>query len=301
MPTVAPSLRLTLIARSTRCSAPSRTVGHASRGGRRRRARGEAFSSAYLEGVQLFGVINANPDSLNQDSMVDGATEAVARAQWLLSEGANGFDVGGQGSTDAAAVVDWRTEWSRLEQAVPALAALGRPLSVDTWRPEVARAALEAGANVLNAADGMQSDAMWQVAADFPDVAIVMPFLSGPNPRAMDHVGGDPVAAIVEFFEHRLDQADRFGARSRCLLDPGTGFAPPQWPWEDRYRYQKVVYSNLDALRVFDLPLYIALPWKETVQHDELLDIVVRQQPEYGRCHYPAKIRRFQAEAEVSW
>ncbi len=102
---------------------------------------------------------------------------------------------------------------------------------------------------------------------------------------------------IVEFFESRLADADRYGLRHRCIVDPGTGFAPPEWAWEDRYRYQKRVYTNLDALRRFGLPLYIALPWKETAQHDELLEIVVRQQPEFGRAHYPAKVRRFERRA----
>ena len=150
------------------------------------------------------------------------------------------------------------------------------------------RRALEAGATVINAADGMQSEAMWEVAAEF-DVPIVVPFLSGPNPRQMVHVRRDPVDAIVEFFEARLADADRYGLRHRCILDPGTGFAPPDWPWEERYVYQKRVYTNLDALRRFDLPLYIALPWKDTAQHDELLEIVVRQQPEFGRAHSPGE------------
>ena len=163
-------------------------------------------------------------------------------------------------------------------------------MSVDTWRPEVARRALEAGATVINAADGMQSDAMWEVAADL-EVPIVVPFLSGPNPREMAMVDRDPVETMIEFFDARLAEADRYGLRDRCILDPGTGFAPPNWPWDERYLYQKIVYSNLDALRRFGLPLYIALPWKETDQHDELLEIVLRQQPEFGRAHYPAKVR----------
>ena len=241
----------------------------------------------------IYGVVNASPDSLNTDSIVRTTEEALARAQRLIADGADGFDLGGQGSTDVAEVVPWQAEWERLRDLVPALAALGRPLSVDTWRPEVLRLALEAGASVINAADGMQADAMWEVAADF-DVPIVVPFLSGPNPRAMEMVDRDPVEAIIEFFDARLRDADRYGLRHRCVLDPGTGFAPPNWPWEERYVYQKRVYSNLDALRVFDLPLYIALPWKETAQHDELLEIVIRNRPEYGRAHYPAKVRAFE-------
>jgi dihydropteroate synthase len=240
--------------------------------------------------VLLYGVVNASPDSLNADSIAATPEAALARARSLLADGADAIDLGGQGSTDVAEVVDWQAEWSRLEAIVPALATLGVDLSVDTWRPEVARRALQAGATVLNAADGMQADAMWEVAADF-DVPIVVPFLSGPNPRQMVMVEADPVEAIVTFFEERLAAADRYGLRHRCIVDPGTGFAPPNWPWEQRYLYQKRVYSNLAELRRFGLPLYIALPWKETAQHDELLEIVVRQQPELGRAHYPAKVR----------
>lgn len=249
-----------------------------------------------MASVFLYGVVNASPDSLNTDSIATTAAAAVARARQLLADGADGIDLGGQGSTDNATVVPWQAEWERLVDVVPAVAALGVPLSIDSWRPEVTRLALEHGATVINAADGMQSDAMWEVAAEF-GVPIVLPFLSGPDPRRMAHVDGDPVQAIVDFFEARLADADRYGLRGNCVLDPGTGFAPSNWPWEQRYVYQKRVYSNLDALRVFGLPLYIALPWKETEQHDELLDLVVRQQPEFGRCHYPAKVRRFEHAA----
>ncbi|MEI8238263.1 MAG: dihydropteroate synthase [Actinomycetota bacterium] len=241
----------------------------------------------------LYGVVNASPDSLNTDSIATTAEAALARAQQLLADGADGLDLGGQGSTDAAEVVPWQAEWVRLRDLVPALATLGVPMSVDTWRPDVLRRALQAGATVINAADGMQSDEMWQVATEF-DVPIVVPFLSGPNPRAMEMVRRDPVDAIVEFFDARLRDADRYGLRDRCVLDPGTGFAPSNWPWDERYLYQKRVYSNLDAMRVFGLPLYIALPWKETVQHDELLEIVVKARPEFGRVHYPAKVRSFE-------
>lgn len=238
----------------------------------------------------IYGVVNSSPDSLNEDSIAIDAESAMQRARELLASGADAIDLGGQGSTDNATVVPWQDEWDRLRTIVPALAELGVDLSVDTWRPEVARRALEAGATVINAADGMQTDQMWQVATEF-DCPVVVPFLSGPNPREMQHVRRDPVDAIVEFFEARLADADRYGMRHRCIIDPGTGFAPSNWPWEERYLYQKHVYSNLGALRRWDLPLYIALPWKDTPQHWELMEIVLRQQPEYGRAHYPERVR----------
>lgn len=241
----------------------------------------------------LYGVVNASPDSLNTDSIVRTPDEALARARLLLSEGADAIDLGGQGSTDAATVVGWTDEWARLEPLLPALATLGVAISVDTWRPEVARRALASGATVLNAADGMQSDDMWTVAAE-AGVDVVLPFLSGPNPREMEMVRADPIGVMLDFFRERLAVADRFGMRNRCILDPGTGFAPSGWPWDERYHYQKLVYGRLEELRVFGLPLYVALPWKNTEQHDELLEIVLRQRPEYGRVHYPAKVRAFE-------
>lgn len=246
----------------------------------------------------IFGVVNASPDSLAVDSIATTPEEALDRARRLLDDGADAIDLGGQGSTDFADVVEWTEEWARVEHLIPALAGLGIDVSIDSWRPEVVRRALDAGATVINAADGMQNPEMWRVASDV-DVPIVVPFLSGPNPRAMARVESDPVQVMVDFFEARLADADRYGLRSRCIVDPGTGFAPPNWPWAQRFEYQKIVYSNLDALRRFGLPIYIALPWKETAQHDELLDLVVRQRPEYGRAHHPAKIRRFQSAAGI--
>jgi dihydropteroate synthase len=243
--------------------------------------------------MRLFGVVNASPDSLEAQSIVCTPIEAMQRAVKLLANGADAIDLGSQGSTDIAEVVEWEVEWARMETIVPHLATLGVDISVDTWRPEVANRALTAGATVLNAADGMQQEAMWVVAAEH-GVPIVVPFLSGPDPRSMTMVERNPIDAIVEFFEARLATAARFGVRERCILDPGTGFAPPNWPWEQRYHYQKEVYTRLEELRAFGLPLYVALPWKRTDQHDELLEIVVRAQPEFGRVHYPERVRQIE-------
>jgi dihydropteroate synthase len=248
--------------------------------------------------MRLFGVINASPDSLHTDSIAHSPEMAVRRALELLAQGADAIDLGGQGSTDIAEVVEWSVEWSRMEAIIPKLAALSVDISVDTWRPEVATRALAAGATVLNAADGMQQEAMWKVAAEH-GVPIVVPFLSGADPRSMKLVEGDPVEAITDFFEARLSTAVRYGVRARCILDPGTGFAPPNWPWEQRYQYQKEVYSRLDELRVFGLPLYVALPWRRTDQHDELLELVVRQQPEFGRVHHPERVRAIERRFEL--
>lgn len=241
--------------------------------------------------MQLFGVINASPDSLHAESIVHTADEAARRADWLLANGAFGFDVGGQGSTFAAGESTVEEEWARLEAVLPRLLSCGVPISVDTWRPETARRALELGVPWLNAADGLQQPEMMELVAEHR-CPVVLPFLSGPDPLRMAVVEEtDPVEVILRFFERRLAEADRYGIRDLVVVDPGTGFAPHDWPWDQRFVYQQQVYRQLDRLRVFGLPLYVALPWKETDDHALLLDLVIDADPDYGRAHHPDRIR----------
>ncbi len=250
--------------------------------------------------MELFGVCNASPDSLNQDSIVTSSADALARMADLFANGAQHIDLGGQGSTFQASQVDTETEWARLADIITALAgALAGTralLSVDTWNPEVMRRSLDAGATVMNAADAMQLDAMWELAAE-RGCPVVLPFMLGQDPLHLEHVTGDALEVMLEWFTDKLAIADRYGIRANMILDPGTGFAPLGWEWESRYHYQKYIYSSLGRLRQFDLPLYIALPWRETAQHDELLQIVLQHGVEYGRAHYPARIRQAETHA----
>ncbi len=248
--------------------------------------------------MEIYGVCNASPDSLNTDSIVADAASAVARATMLLEQGANAIDLGGQGSTHIATQVALEGEWARLEQLIPAIAALGVPLSVDTWSPEIMRRSLDAGATVMNAADAMQKPGMWELAAD-REVPVVLPFMLGPDPLHLEHVHGDAVEVMLEWFDAKLAVAETFGVRDNMILDPGTGFAPLGWEWESRYHYQKHIYSNLDRLRAYGLPIYIALPWKVTLQHEELLEIVMRQNVDFGRAHYPAHVREVEARVRA--
>jgi dihydropteroate synthase len=252
-----------------------------------------------MSGMFLFGVVNCSPDSLHEPSIVRDAEQAATRIAYLQGAGAAGIDVGGQGSTHVSTMVGTDEEWDRVADVLRVAVDVAELVSVDSFRPEVLRRALELGVNVLNSADGMAEAAEWELAAEFRPL-VVVPFLNGPNPHQIRHVEGDPLDAMVDYFEARLALADRYGLRDRCLLDPGTGFGPHGWAWEERYLYQKHVYTGLDRLRVFDLPLYIPLPWKHTAQHDELLSIVVSRHPEYGRAHEPERIRAAEAAAPLS-
>ena len=245
--------------------------------------------------MQIFGVVNASPDSLADFSVATTAEAAKAYAAKLLAEGADHIDLGGQASHGSAAEVSPDAEWAILAEPLAGIVDLGVTVSVDTWQVETARRAFDAGATVLNAADALQDPAMLEFAAD-RECAVVLPFMLGPDPRHLKHVEGDPVEVMVDWFDHRLRAMDGFGLRHRCYLDPGTGFAPAHWDWADRYEYQKRIYTGLDRLRRFDLPIYVPVPWKQTEDRMELLDIALQHDPEFVRAHYPAQIRARHAD-----
>ena len=131
----------------------------------------QARTTAIVHG---FGVINASPDSLHEESIVRSPADAARRAEWLLENGVWGFDLGGQGSTFAASETTVEEEWERIDAVLPTLLSYDVPISVDTWRPETARRSLASGVTWLNAADGLQQDEMVRVAADF-ECPVVLP------------------------------------------------------------------------------------------------------------------------------
>ena len=126
---------------------------------------------------------------------------------------------------------------------------------------------------------------------------MVLPFLSGIDPKAMSFVEGDPLDVMLSWFEETLTRVTTAGvAESQLIIDPGTGFGPADWAWEDRRRYQDSVYSQLDRLRVFGMPIYMALPWKLDGGRLELLDMLLRVGFDYGRAHLPDYILQRQRE-----
>lgn len=240
--------------------------------------------------MEIFGVINASADSLAEFSVATTAEQAEAYARKLLADGADHIDLGGQASHGDAAMVSPDEEWKILEAPLRAIAALGVTISVDTWQVDTARRAFDAGASVLNAADALQNTAMLEFAAE-RECDVVLPFMLGPDPRHLKHVEGDPVDVMVSWFEGRLAEMEQYGLRDRCYLDPGTGFAPAHWDWSERAEYQRKIYSGLDQLRRFDLPIYVPVPWKQSPDRLELLDLALAHDIDFARAHYPAQVR----------
>ncbi len=246
--------------------------------------------------MKLHGVINASHDSLADFSIALTIEETMSRAKELIQKGCVGIDIGAAGSTQFADRVDTDEEWSRLEGKIEALSALEIELSIDTWNPEIMKRALDAGANFMNASDGLQNPLMVDLAAE-RQVPVVLPFLNGNDPKSLEFVSGDPLETILPWFDETLTKLEKSGIKQQQLiLDPGTGFGPADWAWEERQQFQERIYRNLERLRVFGLPVYIALPWKMEEGRRELLDILLEVGFDYGRTHIPEQILDAQKE-----
>ena len=212
------------------------------------------------DGPYIAGVVNLSPESPIKEAVVADAAGAVVRARHLIQGGASMIDLGGRSSLHTARFVSPEEERARLLPTIHALKQEGVIVSVDTWDPETARVALEAGADAINDSGGFQHPGMIQVTAA-AGCPVVVPFLNGPTPRDLTPLPADPIAAVLAFFDAAVERARRAGVR-HLLLDPGTGYAQPHATWEAKETYQDTIYPHLPRLRHHGFALYVAPPWK---------------------------------------
>lgn len=236
----------------------------------------------------IIGVVNLSPESPNQDSVVADVDAAVARARRLLAEGAALIDLGAQSSHFTAPLLPEEVEIARLTPGIAALKAAGMLVSVDTWRAPVARAAIAAGADLINDSDGFQDPAMIELltAARLP---IILPFISGASPHdPVPFTFTDPLASMLPFFERALGRATAAGL-TEIVLDPGTGYVYPQVTPDEKLAYQRIVYTNLHRFHEFGRPVLVALPRKQDpALTRELAQVIVDNGADFVRAHDPA-------------
>jgi dihydropteroate synthase len=174
------------------------------------------------------GVLNLTPDSFSDGGRFLDPDAAVARARVLADEGADLLDVGGESTRPGAPPVPAAEEIRRVVPVLERLRAEGYPVpvSVDTSKPEVARAALAAGAAMVNDVTALSDPALAEVVAA-AGVPVVLMHMRG-TPRDMQDRAAyrDVVREVRDELARALERAERAGvARARILLDPGIGFA----------------------------------------------------------------------------
>ncbi len=131
-----------------------------------------------MKHTRVMGIVNVTPDSFSDGGKFFEPEEAIARARNLIEEGADMIDLGGESTRPGATKLDWETEWGRIEPVLKKLAAdVKVPLSIDTYHPETAAKAIEAGAAIINCVYAEPIAEMIRVifAAGRKDVELILP------------------------------------------------------------------------------------------------------------------------------
>ncbi|GGP25352.1 dihydropteroate synthase [Silvimonas amylolytica] len=173
----------------------------------------------------VMGILNVTPDSFSDGGNFDTASKAVAHAELMVKEGADIIDIGGESTRPGAGDISVEDEIARVVPVIAALKSLNVPLSIDTRRPAVMLAALEAGVDLINDIAALEGEGALQVATR-NNVAICLMHMKG-EPRTMQTAPhyDDVVAEVTQYLAARRDEALGAGiARERILLDPGFGF-----------------------------------------------------------------------------
>ena len=186
----------------------------------------------------VMGVLNITPDSFSDGGQFNSIERAVGRAMAMVAEGADIIDIGGESTRPGSPGVTAEVEVARVVPVIEAIASrCAIPLSVDTHKPAVAEAALQAGAHIVNDISGLRDPAMVEVARRYQAGVVIMHMQGTPRTMQDQPSYHDVVAEVGQFLRERVDESVRAGIPAeRIVVDPGIGFG-------------KTLEHNLDLLR----------------------------------------------------
>jgi dihydropteroate synthase len=210
---------------------------------------------------EIMGIVNTTPDSFSDGGRYDSVELAFAHARRLIDEGAAIIDIGGESTRPGAADVDEAEEIRRVLPLVEALAAEfpGIALSIDTCKAGVARAAVAAGASIINDVTGFRDAAMVAVAAESGAGVVVMHMQGTPRTMQHDPVYTDLVGEITAFFTDRFAALTAAGVLSGSIVfDPGIGFGK-------KLEHNLAILRQLDQFTVEGRPILLGVSRKSFI------------------------------------
>ncbi|MDP2406240.1 MAG: dihydropteroate synthase [Hydrogenophaga sp.] len=175
---------------------------------------------------KIMGIVNVTPDSFSDGGQHAGTRSALAHCEQLLKDGAHILDIGGESTRPGSPAVPLDEELARVLPVVREAAKLGVPLSVDTYKPEVMRAVLDEGADIINDIWALRQGDALQVIASHPRCGVcLMHMHRDPQTMQVAPMQGDVVPLVVAFLRQRVDALRAQNvAEERIVLDPGIGF-----------------------------------------------------------------------------
>lgn len=171
------------------------------------------------------GIVNTTPDSFSDGGQYFDAKTAITHGEQLIAEGAQILDIGGESTRPGSAAVSIDEELRRVIPVISALASAGHCVSIDSRKPEVMRAAIGAGASIVNDVYALQAPGAIELCAA-AKVGVVLMHMQG-EPGTMQHSPqySDVVREVGDFLRERANACERAGiARDRIAIDPGFGF-----------------------------------------------------------------------------
>ena len=210
-----------------------------------------------LNRPHIMGIVNITPDSFSDGGKFSSTELAVEHALKLITEGADILDIGGESTRPGATPVHVDEE---LDRVIPVIEALRKivniPLSIDTYKPEVMRAAIVAGADIVNDVRALQEHGALEVVANSNAGVCLMHMQGTPQTMQLDPIYLDVVEEVKQFLIDRLNMTLAHGINhNRILLDPGFGFGK-------RTVHNIALIQQLNKLVEIGQPLLVGLSRK---------------------------------------
>ena len=173
----------------------------------------------------VMGVLNLTPDSFSDGGRFASLDAAITQAEHMIEAGVDIIDIGGESTRPGASPVPVDEELRRVMPAIYALRDCGKPLSIDTRRPEVMREAIEAGADMINDINGFRAEGGLRLLRDSDCALCIMHMQGQPQTMQQDPQYVDVVAEVGSFLAAQAQAAQAAGiSRKRLCVDPGFGF-----------------------------------------------------------------------------
>jgi dihydropteroate synthase len=216
----------------------------------------------------VMGIVNVTPDSFSDGGEFLAVDKAIEHARRLAEEGADIIDIGGESTRPGSDPVPADEEMNRVLPVVEALVPETRiPISIDTRKPEVARAALEAGCHIVNDVSACADGTMAEVIAAFDVPVVIMHMRGDPKTMQVNPRYEDVVSEVKEFLRERAERLIAAGVKEdRIIIDPGIGFGK-------RFRDNLELIKNIAQIRSLGYPVLVGASRKRFL--GEVLDAEV--------------------------
>jgi dihydropteroate synthase len=196
----------------------------------------------------VMGIVNVTPDSFSDGGRYVSTAAAIDHAHKLMADGAGILDVGGESTRPGAQPVALQEELDRVLPVIEGLRGIDIPVSIDTFKPAVMRAAIAAGASMVNDISALQDADALQAVAGSEAAVCLMHMQGAPQTMQQQPEYHDVVVEVAAFLRERIAAAEAAGiARDRIAIDPGFGFG-------------KTLAHNLELLRRMDAMCALGVP-----------------------------------------